>query len=191
MDKVQQNMIFNDLLDRHQSLIISRIRRYHHGDIINDHLQNVLIKFYQLIPRFFKTTPDVFDSPSWIVRVVDNYLKDIYRANNAKKKLKEIKVADFSAISCILNEDIHEVIKWDLASKDSLHEAIDNILDYLKKEERLLLLMKYYYGKSSDQISSRLKIKHVNVRLNRIKKKIQKEINPKVYQEISSRFFAN
>ena len=191
MDKVQQNIIFNDLLDRHQSLIISRIRRYHHGDIINDHLQNVLIKFYHLIPRFFTNSPDVFDSPSWIVRVVDNYLKDIYRANNAKKKLKEIKVADFSAISCILNEDIHEVIKWDLASKDSLHEAIDNILDYLKKEERLLLLMKYYYGKSSDQISRTLKIKHVNVRLNRIKKKIQKEINPKVYQEISSRFFAN
>jgi len=191
MDKVQQNIIFNELLDRHENLIISRIRRFHNGDIINDHLQNVLIKFYHLIPRFFNTSPDLFNSPSWIVRVVDNYLKDIYRSKNAKNKLKEIKIADFSAISCILNDDLHDAIKWDLNSKDSLQGAIENILNYLNKQERLLLLMKYYYGKSSDEISGRLKIKHVNVRINRIKKKIQKEINPKIYLEISSRFFAN
>ena len=62
-------------------------------DLLYRHYQ-FLIKFYHLIPRFFLHSPHVFDSTSWIVTVVDNYLRDVHRANNAKKKLKEIKLSD-------------------------------------------------------------------------------------------------
>tara|TARA_Y100000385_G_C12741449_1_gene486967 strand:- start:93 stop:668 length:576 start_codon:yes stop_codon:yes gene_type:complete len=191
MDKSQQNIVFNQFLDNHQELIISRIKRFHNGDIINDHLQDVLIKFYHLIPKFFYVSPEIFNSSSWIVTVVDNYLRDIYRSNNAKRKLNEITVSDLNAITCVLNEDHHFAIKWDVNSFDTLQLVIDNILMYLSKKDRLVLLMKYYYGKSSEEIEQRLKIKHVNVRINRIKKKIQKEIKPNFYLEISNRFFAN
>ena len=191
MHKNQQNIVFNQLLDQHEELIISRIKRFYKGDIVNDYFQDVLIKFYHLIPRFFLHSPHVFDSTSWIVTVVDNYLRDVHRANNAKKKLKEIKLSDLSAISCVLNDDHHFAIKWDHDTQDTLQMAIDNILVYISKKDRLIILMKYYYGKSSEEIEQRLKIKHVNVRINRIKKKIQKDINPNLYLEISNRFLAN
>ncbi len=191
MHKNQQNIVFNQLLDQHEDLILSRIKRFHRGDIINDYFQEVLIKFYHLIPKFFTNNPQVFTSPSWIVTVVDNYLRDVYRANNAKRKLKEIKLSDLSAISCVLNDDHHFAIKWDNDSQDTLQMAIENILVFLSKKDRLIILMKYYYGKSSEEIELRLKVKHVNVRINRIKKKIQKDINPNLYLEISNRFLAN
>ena len=48
MHKNQQNIVFNQLLDQHEELIISRIKRFYKGDIVNDYFQDVLIKFYHL-----------------------------------------------------------------------------------------------------------------------------------------------
>ena len=64
MHKNQQNIVFNQLLDQHEDLILSRIKRFHRGDIINDYFQEVLIKFYHLIPKFFTNNPQVFGDQS-------------------------------------------------------------------------------------------------------------------------------
>ena len=63
---------------------------------------------------------------------------------------------------------------FDLSENPDAYTVMTNMLSLLSKRDALVLKMKYYYGKSSLDISRKLNISHVDVKIARLKSKIIK-----------------
>jgi RNA polymerase sigma factor (sigma-70 family) len=190
MDIVVQQTICEEFLNRYDKLIFSRILKFKQKEDAKDLFQDFCLHIYQKIPVEFHKNPDAFSSSSWVVQVVDNFLKSDFRKENAQKNIQRRTVSQLSdyqweAISSSFKEGAPQVE----LTTEQFDEVLRVIFQHISKRDELMLKMKYYYDKPSKVISEKLNISHVNMQIKRVKEQIQLRIPRAVYHAIREKFF--
>ena len=189
MSQREHHTVFNELLNRYDSLFISVIgRHFPVRQEAQDVYQDFLIHLLFLVESNYQSDLDLLNTASWLKAVVSNYCKSALRKKNAKKKIQFAK-DEFTAL------DLENYSKKDDSINFTLNheifndpvDAMHHLLGLLPKKDALILKMKYFYGKSSIEIAQRLKTKHIDVRISRLKSRLIKLSGVKSLEE----FFEN
>ena len=174
MSHRKHHTVFNELLNRYDTLFISVVgKHFKNKEEAQDVYQDFLMHLLMLVETHYEDLLDLINTASWLKAVVSNFCKSAIRQKNAKRKIK-IDRAGFSALH-IENYSLPEetspfVIKNEQGQQViDMADVIKHLLGLLSKKDALTLKMKYYYGKSSSLIGKKLNIKHVDVKISRIK----------------------
>tara|TARA_B100001287_G_scaffold123263_1_gene103897 strand:+ start:241 stop:822 length:582 start_codon:yes stop_codon:yes gene_type:complete len=176
MSQREYHTVFNELLNRYDSLFVSVIGKYFPvRQEAQDIYQDFLIHLLFLVESNYQSDLDLLNTASWLKAVVSNYCKSALRKKNAKKKI-QIAKEEFIAF------DLENYSENDYALEFTVNprvfqdpvDAMHHLLGLLPKKDALILKMKYFYGKSSLEISRRLKTKHIDVRISRLKSRLIK-----------------
>ena len=190
MDIVVQQTICEEFLNRYDKLIYSRILKFKQKEDAKDLFQDFCLHIYQKIPVEFHRNPDAFSSSSWVVQVVDNFLKSDFRKENAQKNIQRKTISQLTDFQW---ETISSSFKEGAPSIELTNEQFEEVLrvifQHISKRDALMLKMKYYYGKPSKYITEKLNISHVNMQIKRVKEQIQNRIPRAVYLAIREKFF--
>ena len=190
MDIVVQQTICEEFLNRYDRLIFSRILKFKQNEEAQDLFQDFCLHIFQKIPMEFHRNPDAFSSSSWVVQVVDNFLISGVRKEKAQRNvhgrtISQLKDYQWETISSSFKEGAPQVE----LTNEEFEEVLKVIFRHISRRDVLMLKMKYYYGKSSNYISEKLNISHVNMQIKRIKEQIQSRIPRAVYHAIREKFF--
>lgn len=135
--------------------------RLKNDDDIYDAVQETIIKAFESIKKlkqtqYFKT---------WIIRILINTTKDIYRRNNTER---ELCIEDIKSSQTTNNDNIE--IQLDLSF----------IYKTLKYEERIIIILYYMEGFTDKEIGEILKLKEntVKTKRTRAKQKIKNVLEP-------------
>lgn len=196
MSHRKHHTVFNELLNRYDTLFISVVgKHFKNKEEAQDVYQDFLMHLLMLVETHYEDSLDLINTASWLKAVVSNFCKSAIRQKNAKRKIK-IDRAGFSALHIenysfpeetspfvIKNEQGQQVI--DMA------DVIKHLLGLLSKKDALTLKMKYYYGKSSSLIGKKLNIKHVDVKISRIKASLVKRSGIEKLSDLEPFFMKN
>jgi len=189
MSQREHYTVFNELLNRYDSLFLSVIgRHFPVRQEAQDIYQDFLIHLFFLVESNYQSDLDLLNTASWLKAVVSNYCKSALRKKNAKKKIQFAK-EEFTTLDLENYSEKDDSIEFTLnpkTFKDPV-DAMYHLLGLLPKKDALILKMKYFYGKSSIEIAQRLKTKHVDVRISRLKSRLIKLSGVKSLEE----FFEN
>ena len=188
MSQREHHTVFNELLNRYDSLFLSVIgRHFPIRQEAQDIYQDFLIHLFFLVESNYQSDLDLLNTASWLKAVVSNYCKSALRKKNAKKKIQFAK-EEFTTLNLENYSEKDDSIAFTLnpTFKDPV-DAMYHLLGLLPKKDALILKMKYFYGKSSIEIAQRLKTKHVDVRISRLKSRLIKLSGVKSLEE----FFEN
>lgn len=190
MDIVVQQTICEEFLNRYDRLIFSRILKFKQNEEAKDLFQDFCLHIFQKIPIEFHRNPDAFSSSSWVVQVVDNFLISGVRKEKAQRNvhgrtISQLKDYQWETISSSFKEGAPQVE----LTNEEFEEVLKVIFRHISRRDVLMLKMKYYYGKSSNYISEKLNVSHVNMQIKRIKEQIQSRIPRAVYHAIREKFF--
>ena len=189
MSQGEHHTVFNELLNRYDSLFISVIgRHFPVRQEAQDVYQDFLIHLLFLVESNYQSDLDLLNTASWLKAVVSNYCKSALRKKNAKKKIQFAK-DEFTALDLENYSEKDDSINFTL-NPETFNDPVDavyHLLGLLPKKDALILKMKYFYGKSSIEIAQRLKTKHVDVRISRLKSRLIKLSGVKSLEE----FFEN
>lgn len=189
MSKREHHTVFNELLNRYDSLFVSVIgRHFPLREEAQDVYQDFLIHLLFLVESNFQSDLDLLNTASWLKAVVSNYCKSALRKRSAKKRI-QFSRDGFTALSLENYSEKDDSIEFILNSKEIEDPiaAMNHLLGLLPKKDALILKMKYFYGKSSIEIARRLKTKHINVRISRLKLRLIKLSGAKSMED----FFQN
>ncbi|MEN9304049.1 MAG: hypothetical protein RL264_2478 [Bacteroidota bacterium] len=190
MDKLLQDAVFAELINRYGKFIFSIIRsKFPDLDDAKDVYQDFSIYLYRIIGEKYSETADLFDTKAWIRAVTSNYCISQLRKKNAKRKVQFVS-EEKSEIARMHYSEIDESIhNWDLSdSSQDLNEAIERLFKNFSKRDALMLKMKYYYGKPSSYISRKLNETHVDVYINRLKERVKRRSGIEDVDDFLSRF---
>jgi RNA polymerase sigma factor (sigma-70 family) len=192
MDIVVQQTICEEFLNRYDRLIFSRILKFKQNEEAKDLFQDFCLHIFQKIPIEFHRNPDAFSSSSWVVQVVDNFLISGVRKEKAQRNvhgrtISQLKDYQWETISSSFKEGAPQVE----LTNEEFEEVLKVIFLHISRRDVLMLKMKYYYGKSSNYISEKLNVSHVNMQIKRIKEQIQSRIPRAVYHAIREKFFGD
>ena len=192
MDIVVQQTICEEFLNRYDRLIFSRILQFKQNEEAKDLFQDFCLHIFQKIPIEFHRNPDAFSSSSWVVQVVDNFIISGVRKEKAQRNvhgrtISQLKDYQWETISSSFKEGAPQVE----LTNEEFEEVLKVIFRHISRRDVLMLKMKYYYGKSSNYISEKLNISHVNMQIKRIKEQIQSRIPRAVYHAIREKFFGD
>ena len=189
MSQREHHTVFNELLNRYDSLFISVIgRHFPVRQEAQDVYQDFLIHLLFLVESNYQSDLDLLNTASWLKAVVSNYCKSALRKKNAKKKIQFAK-DEFTALDLENYSEKDDSINFTL-NPETFNDSVDamhHLLGLLPKKDALILKMKYFYGKSSIEIAQRLKTKHIDVRISRLKSRLIKLSGVKSLEE----FFEN
>lgn len=196
MSHRKHHTVFNELLNRYDTLFISVVGKHFKNkeeaqDVYQDFLMHLLI----LVETHYEDSLDLINTASWLKAVVSNFCKSAIRQKNPKRKIK-IDRAGFSALH-IENYSLPEetspfVIKNEQGQQViDMADVIKHLLGLLSKKDALTLKMKYYYGKSSSLIGKKLNIKHVDVKISRIKASLIKRAGIEKLSDLEPFFMKN
>lgn len=189
MSQREHHTVFNELLNRYDSLFISVIgKHFSVRQEAQDVYQDFLIHLLILVESNYESDLDLLNTAGWLKAVVSNYCKSALRKRNAKRKI-QFAHEGFTSLSLENYSDEDDSIEFILnpkASEDPI-AAMNHLLGLLSKKDALILKMKYFYGKSSIEIARRLKTKHIDVRISRLKLRLIKLSGAKSMED----FFQN
>ena len=189
MSQREHHTVFNELVNRYDSLFISVIgRHFPVRQEVQDVYQDFLIHLLFLVESNYQSDLDLLNTASWLKAVVSNYCKSALRKKNAKKKIQFAK-DEFTALDLENYSEKDDSINFTL-NPETFNDPVDamyHLLGLLPKKDALILKMKYFYGKSSIEIAQRLKTKHIDVRISRLKSRLIKLSGVKSLEE----FFEN
>ena len=189
MSQREHHTVFNELLNRYDSLFISVIgRHFPVRQEAQDVYQDFLIHLLFLVESNYQSDLDLLNTASWLKAVVSNYCKSALRKKNAKKKIQFAK-DEFTALDLENYSEKDDSINFTL-NPETCNDPVDamyHLLGLLPKKDALILKMKYFYGKSSIEIAQRLKTKHIDVRISRLKSRLIKMSGVKSLEQ----FFEN
>ena len=196
MSHRKHHTVFNELLNRYDTLFISVVgKHFKNKEEAQDVYQDFLMHLLMLVETHYEDLLDLINTASWLKAVVSNFCKSAIRQKNAKRKIK-IDRAGFSALH-IENYSLPEetspfVIKNEQGQQViDMADVIKHLLGLLSKKDALTLKMKYYYGKSSSLIGKKLNIKHVDVKISRIKASLIKRSGIEKLSDLEPFFMKN
>ncbi len=182
MEKYVVDVLFTEILNRHQRFFISLIRDKFQGDEVHDVYQDVCLHLYEILNRHWNNQQDLFNSKAWLRTVVINFCLSELRKRNQIKRVKLVPEKDTAFQRSIFAEP--DEISGIENNKHDLQGVLYDLLQLISKHDAMILKMKYYYGKPSSYISRKLNVAHVDVSIGRIKEKIQKKSGIKNIDEL-------
>ena len=196
MSHRKHHTVFNELLNRYDTLFISVVgKHFKNKEEAQDVYQDFLMHLLMLVETHYEDSLDLINTASWLKAVVSNFCKSAIRQKNPKRKIK-IDRAGFSALH-IENYSLPEetspfVIKNEQGQQViEMADVMKHLLGLLSKKDALTLKMKYYYGKSSSLIGKKLNIKHVDVKISRIKATLVKRSGIEKLSDLELFFMKN
>ena len=186
MDKNTVDVLFTEILNRHQSFFMLLIRDKFEQDDAKDVFQDACLHLYQILETKFEGNEDLFNSKAWLRTVIKNFCLSELRKRNRKKSVKLIPEYQ----TTIIRQNYSETYISDGLASNLLdvNAIMTELLKLVSKQEALMLKMKYYYDKPSTYISQRLNIAHVNVSIGRIKERIIQKSGIKNFDELISKY---
>lgn len=176
MSQREHHTVFNELLNRYDSLFMSVIgKNFSVRQEAQDVYQDFLIHLLILVESNYESDLDLLNTAGWLKAVVSNYCKSALRKRNAKRKIQFVHEG-FTSLSLENYSHKDDSIEFILNPKAPEDPAVtmNRLLGLLSKKDALILKMKYFYGKSSIEIARRLKTKHIDVRISRLKLRLIK-----------------
>lgn len=112
--------------------------------------------FLSLYKNFNKYDENKASVSTWIYAIAGNRLKNYYRDNK-----KEISLSDNdSYIELAHNYDYDSVMEL-----DNMKKSINSAIEILSEREKQIIIMKYFLDLNSTEISKRLNLTSVNIRV--------------------------
>ena len=147
MSQREHHTVFNELLNRYDSLFISVIgRHFPVRQEAQDVYQDFLIHLLFLVESNYQSDLDLLNTASWLKAVVSNYCKSALRKKNAKKKIQFAK-DEFTALDLENYSEKDDSINFTL-NPEKFNDPVDamyHLLGLLPKKDALILKMKYFY----------------------------------------------
>ena len=146
MSQKEHHTVFNELLNRYDSLFVSVIgKHFPVRQEAQDVYQDFLIHLLFLVESNYESDLDLLNTASWLKAVVSNYCKSALRKRNAKRKV-QFAHDGFTALSLENYSEKDDSIEFILNPKapEDPVAAMNHLLGLLSKKDSLILKMKYF-----------------------------------------------
>jgi len=157
-------------------MFVSVIRsHFNNQEDQKDIYQEFSIHLFMLIEAQYSKSIDLLHTATWLKAVISNFCKSQIRKKNAKRKIKFSSDGFITTHLEQFSEDSNtDTPLFDFSGDVNSYEIMKSVLKLVSRQEAMMLKMKYYYNKPSTYISRKLKVTHVDVKIGRLKKRIQR-----------------
>lgn len=168
--------LFNEIMNRYDLMFVSVIRsHFNNQEDQKDIYQEFSIHLFMLIEAQYSKSIDLLHTATWLKAVISNFCKSQIRKRNAKRKIKFSSDAFITTHLEQFSEDSNtDTPLFDFSGDVNSYEIMKSVLKLVSRQEAMMLKMKYYYNKPSTYISRKLNVTHVDVKIGRLKKRIQR-----------------
>ena len=168
--------LFNEIMNRYDLMFVSVIRSHFKNlEDQKDIYQEFSIHLFMLIEAQYSKSIDLLHTATWLKAVISNFCKSQIRKKNAKRKIKFSSDGFITTHLEQFSEDSDvDTPLFDFSGDVNSYEIMKSVLKLVSRQEAMMLKMKYYYNKPSTYISRKLNVTHVDVKIGRLKKRIQR-----------------
>ena len=168
--------LFNEIMNRYDLMFVSVIRsHFKNQEDQKDIYQEFSIHLFMLIEAQYSKSIDLLHTATWLKAVISNFCKSQIRKKNAKRKIKFSSDGFITTHLEQFSEDSDaDTPLFDFSGDVNSYEIMKSVLKLVSRQEAMMLKMKYYYNKPSTYISRKLNVTHVDVKIGRLKKRIQR-----------------
>ena len=168
--------LFNEIMNRYDLMFVSVIRsHFNNQEDQKDIYQEFSIHLFMLIEAQYSKSIDLLHTATWLKAVISNFCKSQLRKKNAKRKIKFSSDGFITTHLEQFSEDSNtDTPLFDFSGDVNSYEIMKSVLKLVSRQEAMMLKMKYYYNKPSTYISRKLNVTHVDVKIGRLKKRIQR-----------------
>ena len=168
--------LFNEIMNRYDLMFVSVIRsHFNNQEDQKDIYQEFSIHLFMLIEAQYSKSIDLLHTATWLKAVISNFCKSQIRKKNAKRKIKFSSDGFITTHLEQFSEDSNvDTPLFDFSGDVNSYEIMKSVLKLVSRQEAMMLKMKYYYNKPSTYISRKLNVTHVDVKIGRLKKRIQR-----------------
>ena len=163
-------------MNRYDLMFVSVIRsHFNNQEDQKDIYQEFSIHLFMLIEAQYSKSIDLLHTATWLKAVISNFCKSQIRKKNAKRKIKFSSDGFITTHLEQFSEDSNtDTPLFDFSGDVNSYEIMKSVLKLVSRQEAMMLKMKYYYNKPSTYISRKLNVTHVDVKIGRLKKRIQR-----------------
>ena len=182
--------LFNEIMNRYDLMFVSVIRsHFNNQEDQKDIYQEFSIHLFMLIEAQYSKSIDLLHTATWLKAVVSNFCKSQIRKKNAKRKIKFSSDGFITTHLEQFSEDSNtDTPLFDFSGDINSYEIMKSVLKLVSRQEAMMLKMKYYYNKPSTYISRKLNVTHVDVKIGRLKKRIQRLTGIKNIEELLEKY---
>mgnify|MGYP003950437413 FL=1 len=168
--------LFNEIMNRYDLMFVSVIRsHFNNQEDQKDIYQEFSIHLFMLIEAQYSKSIDLLHTATWLKAVISNFCKSQIRKKNAKRKIKFSSDGFITTHLEQFSEDSNtDTPLFDFSGDVNSYEIMKSVLKLVSRQEAMMLKMKYYYNKPSTYISRKLNVTHVDVKIGRLKQRIQR-----------------
>jgi RNA polymerase sigma factor (sigma-70 family) len=176
MNYRHHHSLFNEIMNRYDLMFVSVIRSHFKSlEDQKDIYQEFSIHLFMLIEAQYSKSIDLLHTATWLKAVISNFCKSQIRKKNAKRKIKFSSDGFITTHLEQFSEDSNvDTPLFDFSGDVNSYEIMKSVLKLVSRQEAMMLKMKYYYNKPSTYISRKLNVTHVDVKIGRLKKRIQR-----------------
>lgn len=176
MNYRHHHSLFNEIMNRYDLMFVSVIRSHFKSlEDQKDIYQEFSIHLFMLIEAQYSKSIDLLHTATWLKAVISNFCKSQIRKKNAKRKIKFSSDGFITTHLEQFSEDSDvDTPLFDFSGDVNSYEIMKSVLKLVSRQEAMMLKMKYYYNKPSTYISRKLNVTHVDVKIGRLKKRIQR-----------------
>ncbi len=182
--------LFNEIMNRYDLMFVSVIRsHFKNQEDQKDIYQEFSIHLFMLIEAQYSKSIDLLHTATWLKAVISNFCKSQIRKKNAKRKIKFSSDGFITTHLEQFSEDSDsDTPLFDFSGDVNSYEIMKSVLKLVSRQEAMMLKMKYYYNKPSSYISRKLNVTHVDVKIGRLKKRIQRLTGIKNIEELLEKY---
>ena len=182
--------LFNEIMNRYDLMFVSVIRSHFKNlEDQKDIYQEFSIHLFMLIEAQYSKSIDLLHTATWLKAVISNFCKSQIRKKNAKRKIKFSSDGFITTHLEQFSEDSDaDTPLFDFSGDVNSYEIMKSVLKLVSRQEAMMLKMKYYYNKPSTYISRKLNVTHVDVKIGRLKKRIQRLTGIKNIEELLEKY---
>ncbi|MDG2153699.1 MAG: sigma-70 family RNA polymerase sigma factor [Crocinitomicaceae bacterium] len=182
--------LFNEIMNRYDLMFVSVIRsHFKNQEDQKDIYQEFSIHLFMLIEAQYSKSIDLLHTATWLKAVISNFCKSQIRKKNAKRKIKFSSDGFITTHLEQFSEDSDsDTPLFDFSGDVNSYEIMKSVLKLVSRQEAMMLKMKYYYNKPSTYISRKLNVTHVDVKIGRLKKRIQRLTGIKNIEELLEKY---
>ena len=190
MDYRLHHSLFNEIMNRYDLMFVSVIRSHFKNlEDQKDIYQEFSIHLFMLIEAQYSKSIDLLHTATWLKAVISNFCKSQIRKKNAKRKIKFSSDGFITTHLEQFSEDSDvDTPLFDFSGDVNSYEIMKSVLKLVSRQEAMMLKMKYYYNKPSTYISRKLNVTHVDVKIGRLKKRIQRLTGIKNIEELLEKY---
>jgi len=171
---MNRNLLYNELIRRHYSLIKRIVRQYFPNQMdADDVFQEVTMHFLHKLEEISAEEMVKWESAAWLTTVCKNKCKDILKSSRNKTKYYSQSDPEMFSNSSVYGAEDKKQETW----KTSLRE----VLIELNSDERKIIILRFIKGYSVKEVGDIMGLSNPSVYINRILQKLKKVVNSTVF----------